>query len=83
MLSCNEVKNLMLMKDITQTEICEYCGVKRPYISMLINGKQPFTEEIYNKMIEYINLSIKDKEKFRNELKEKKEKEKQSKQNKK
>lgn len=72
MLSGTHVKYLMLLKDITQQEIANYCNVKRNYISLMVNGQQNFTEEIYNKMIEYINLSKEKREQFKKEFKEKK-----------
>lgn len=76
MLTGRQIKNLLLMKDITQIELAKYCGVERPYISMLINEKQPFTEELYKKAIEYINSSKDFKEEFKMKIHEEKQKEK-------
>ncbi|MCY6958287.1 helix-turn-helix domain-containing protein [Clostridium brassicae] len=79
MLTGRQIKTQLLMKDITQNELAKYCEIQRPYISMLINEKQPFTEEIYKKAIEYINSSKKFKEEFKIKIKEEKQKEKEEK----
>lgn len=79
MLSCNNVKNLLLMKDITQSELSEYVGVSKNYISMLMNGVQPFSEDNYNKIIGYINSSEEFRNNFREQIKIKRQEEKNNK----
>lgn len=76
MLGYVQVKNLLLMKDITQIELAEYLGVTKSYISMLTNGKQPFSDDNYKKIIEYINSSNEFRADFKIKMQEKKKNEK-------
>lgn len=79
MLSCNNVKNLLLMKDITQAELAEYLGVSKNYVSMIMNGVQPFGDDTYNKIIGYINSSEEFRNNFREQIKIKRQEEKNNK----
>ena len=52
------IKRLKLEKDLTQAEIAEKLGVKSTYLSDMLNGRVPITQNIINKIHEVFSYHI-------------------------
>jgi len=76
MLSPEKLLLIRNLHNISQNELAERVGVKRNYISMMENRKQPISQELYDKWIKalYGQYDFRDTEEGKKRLQEKEEK---------
>ena len=60
-LSYEMLQRMRIMNDISQTKLAKEIGCTRNYISMIENGKQTYTEEQCNKILNALYKLIQEK----------------------
>lgn len=73
MLSPEKLLLIRNLHNISQSELADRVGVKRNYISMMENRKQPITQELYDKWIKalYGQYDFRETEEGKKKLQEK------------
>lgn len=60
-LSYDMLQRMRIMNDISQNKLAKEIGCSRNYISMIENGKQTYTEEQCNKILNALYKLIQEK----------------------